>query len=283
VNTGEVVVRSLATGKGQAEYTPIGQSISLAARMEALAPTGSIATTDTTRRLCEGYFSFRALGPTRVKGVSEAVNVHEVTGLGLLRTHFQASARRGLTKFVGRQREMEMLKHATQQARASHGQIVAVIAGPGIGKSRLFYELKVTSSTGWMVLETFSVSHGKASTYLPLIELLHGYFGIESLDDGRKRREKVNGKVLTLDRALEDTTPYLFSLLGIVDGEDPLAAMDAEVKKRRTQEAIKRILLHESLNQPLMVMFEDLHWIDEQTQEFLNLLADSIGTVKSCY
>jgi class 3 adenylate cyclase len=207
VNTGEVVVRSLTTGNGQVEYTPIGHSTNLAARMQALAPTGSLATTDATRRLCEGYFSFRALGPSCVKGVSGAVNVHEVTELGPLRTHFQALARHGLTKFVGRERKIEMLKHAAQQATTGHGQMVAAVAEPGVGKSRLFYEFKATSRADWIVLDTFSVSHGKASAYLPLIELLHGYFGIEPGDDGRKRREKVNGKVLTLDRTLEDTTP----------------------------------------------------------------------------
>ena len=99
-------------------------------------------------------------------------------------------------------------------------------------------------------------------------------------DDARKRREKVNGRVLTLDRALEDSLPYLFTLLGIAEGDDPLAQMEGQAKKRRTLDAIKRILLRESLNQPLMVIFEDLHWIDEETQAFLNLLADSIGTAK---
>ena len=131
-----------------------------------------------------------------------------------------------------------------------------------------------------MVLEAFSVSHGKASAYLPVIDLLHGYFRIASHDDARTRREKVDGKILTLDRALEDTLPFLFGLLGIAEGEDPLARMDGPVKRRRTVDAIKRIFLRESLNQPLMVIFEDLHWIDEETQAFLNLLADSIGTAK---
>jgi predicted ATPase len=131
-----------------------------------------------------------------------------------------------------------------------------------------------------MVLETVSVSHGKASAYLPAIDLLRNYFGITIADDERKRREKVTGRVLALERSLEDTLPYLFSLLGIVEGEDPLAQMDGQIRKRRTLEAIKRILLRESLNQPLMVIFEDLHWIDEQTQELLNLLGDSIATAK---
>jgi predicted ATPase len=149
-----------------------------------------------------------------------------------------------------------------------------------VGKSRLYFEFKAKNQSGWTVLETFSVSHGKASAYLPVLDLLHGYFKIAGEDDERTRREKVAGKITILDRSLEDTLPYLFSLLGIVEGDDPLAQMDGQIKKRRTLEAIKRVVLRESLNQPLMVEFEDLHWIEEHTQESLNLLADSIGTAK---
>jgi class 3 adenylate cyclase/predicted ATPase len=280
VNTGEVVVRSITTGEGQTEYTPIGHTTNLASRMQTLAPIGSIAATETTRKLCEGYFTFKALGPTKVKGVAEPVGVHEVTGIGPLRTRLQRAAGRGLTKFVGREREMETMKHAAGQAQTGHGQIVAAMAEQGVGKSRLYFEFKATSQSGWMVLETISNSYGKASAYLPVIELLRNYFDISAGDDERKRREKVTGRVLALDRSLEDTLPYLFSLLGIVEGEDTLAQMDGRIRKRRTLDAIKLILLRESLNRPLMVIFEDLHWIDEQTQELLNLLAGSIGTAK---
>src|SRR5262249_19094818 len=154
------------------------------------------------QKLVEGYFQLKALGTSRIKGVSEPIEVFEVAGLGPLRTRLQRSATRGYTKFVGRQREMDALKHAGELAKAGLGQIVAAMAEPGVGKSRLFYEFKATSQTQSLVLEALSVSHGKASGYLPVIELLHDYFGIDAGDDVRKRREKVNGKVLTLDRSL---------------------------------------------------------------------------------
>jgi predicted ATPase len=246
--------------------------------MQAVAPTGSIAISGQTRRLVEGYFQLKGLGPTRVKGVSEQVEVYEVTGLGPLRTRLQRAVGRGLTKFVGREREMEALKHAGERASAGHGQIVAAMAEPGVGKSRLFFEFKATSQSGWMVLEAFSVSYGKASAYLPVIELLKQYFEIVDQDDERKRREKVNGKVLTLDRSLEDVVPYLFALLGIAGNEDTLGEMDGQTRRRRTLEGIKRLLLRESLNQPLMVIFEDLHWIDGESQALLNLLVDAIAS-----
>ena len=278
VNTGEVVVQSIATGEGRSEYVPVGHSTGIAARMQALAPVGSIAATEPIRKLCDGYFVFKSLGPTKVKGISEPVNVHEVTGLGPLRTRLQRAAARGYTKFVGRQRDIETMKHAAELAKTGHGQIVAAVAEPGVGKSRLFDEFKAKNQFGWMVLEAFSVSHGKATAYLPIIELLHGYFRIAADDDQRTRREKLNAKIMTLDPALEDARPYLFGLLGLVEGDDPLAQMDAQIRRRRTQDAIKRILLRESLNQPLTLVFEDLHQIDDETRELLNLLANSIGT-----
>jgi class 3 adenylate cyclase len=280
VNTGEVVVRAIQTAEGHAEYTPIGHATNLASRMQTVAATGTIATTENTRKLCEGYFTFRALGPTRIKGVSEAVNVHEVTGLGVLRTRLQASARRGLSKFVGREAELSQMKNALASAKSGRGQIVAAVAEAGVGKSRLFYEFQAIRDSEAQVLETLAVPHGKASAYLPLIDLLKNYFGITAEDDVRKRREKIGGKILILDRALEDTLPYIFALLEVSESGDALAQMDAEVRRRRTLDAIKRLLVRESLKQPLILIFEDLHWIDEGSRTLLNLLADSIGTAR---
>ena len=280
VNTGEVVVRSIATGEGHTEYTPIGHTTNLASRMQALAPTGSIAINEQTRKFVEGYFQLKPLGATKVKGVTEPVNVYEVTGLGPLRSRLERAAGRGFTKFVGRQREMDAMKAAAEQAKAGHGQIVATVAEAGVGKSRLLFEFKATSATGWMVLEAFSVSHGKASAFLPLTELLRSYFEINSEDDELKQREKITGRVLALDRSLEDTLPYLCALLGLTEDKEPLAQMDAQIRQRRTLDAVKRLLLRESLKQPLMLIFEDLHWIDDETQTLLNLLADSIATAR---
>jgi predicted ATPase len=144
----------------------------------------------------------------------------------------------------------------------------------------LFYEFKATSQSGWMVLEALSVSHGKDSAYLPVLELLLEYFEISRGDDDRKRRERILGKVLALDRNLEDALPYLYSLHSIADSGDSLVQMDPQIRRRRTLEAIKRIMLRESLNQPLMVVFEDLHWIDAETQALLNLLVDAIANAR---
>ena len=207
------------------------------------------------RKLCEGYFTLQVARPSPgQRGEASRSTVSEVTGLGPLRTRLQRAVGRGLTKFVGRQAEIEALKQAAEQAKAGHGQLAAAVGEPGVGKSRLFYEFKAMAQSGCLVLETFSVSHGKASAYLPVIELLHAYFDIHAEDDARKRREKIIGKVLGLDRSLEDTLPYLFALLGLVEGEDPLAQLEAQLRRRRTLEAIKRLVLRESVNQPLLVL-----------------------------
>jgi class 3 adenylate cyclase/predicted ATPase len=282
VNTGEVVLRSIRKDDLRAEYTPIGHSTGLAQRMESLARAGSIVVSDHTYKLTEGYFDFKPLGAATVKGVSEPIPVYEVLGVGPLRTRLQVAATRGLVRFVGRQREMEHLKRALEQSKTGRGQIIGVMGEPGIGKSRLFHEfIRAYCQTPFLLcLETFSVSHSKAYPYLPLIDLLKHYFQIVPQDDERKRREKVGGKVLMLDRSLEDTLPYLFTLLGIAEPSPSLQQMDPQIRKQRTFEAIKRLLVHESLNQPLLLLFEDLHWLDTETQAFLILLSESITTAK---
>jgi class 3 adenylate cyclase/predicted ATPase len=280
INTGEVVLRSITTGAGQTEYTPIGHTANLASRLEEMAPAGSIAVSEYTRGLVEGYFILKPLGATRVKGVSDPVNVYEVTGTGALRGHFDVAARRGLTPFVGRQRELEQMTHALELATDGHGQVVAVMAEAGTGKSRLFYEFKATLPPTYKLLEAYSVSHGKASAWLPVLELLRGYFDLRDADDATARREKVRAALAVLDPALGDTLPYLFALLGIQDSPDPLAQMDPQVKRQRTLDAVKRIVVRESLEQPVVVIFEDLHWIDAQTQALLDLMADSIANAR---
>jgi class 3 adenylate cyclase/tetratricopeptide (TPR) repeat protein len=281
LNTGEVVLRSIRKDDLHADYVPVGHSTNLAARMEQLANPGSIVVSAYTHRLTDGYFAFKDLGPTQIKGVEEPLNIYEVLGAGPLRTRLQVSAtRRGLTRFVGRQSEMEQLQRALDQAKAGRGQVVGVMGEPGLGKSRLFHEFKLLSLSGCLVLEACSVSHGKATAYLPVIELLKSYFDIQTADDERKRREKVTGKVLNLDRSLEETLPYLFALLGIEEQPSPLQQMDAQIRRRRTFEALKRLFLRESLNQPVILIFEDLHWIDGETQRVLDILSEGIASAK---
>jgi class 3 adenylate cyclase len=233
INTGEVVVRTIHTG-GHTEYVPVGHVINLTWRLQMIALAGSVVISDDTRRLVEDYFELRPLGPTAVKGVETPINVYEVVGAGPLRGHFEAAACRGLTRFVGRERELSELGRALELAMSGHGQVVAIVAEAGTGKSRLVYEFKARLPAECKLLEAYSVSHGKASAWLPVLELLHTYFGVAGVDDPLTRRGKVSSKVSALDPTLSDTLQYLFGLLGIQEDPDSLAQMDAQVRKRRT-------------------------------------------------
>jgi predicted ATPase/class 3 adenylate cyclase len=279
IHSGEVVVGKIGDDL-RMDYTAQGHTVGLAARMEQLAPSDCVYLSERTARLTEGYFTLRSLGEAKVHGVSEPVGIYELEDVGPLRTRLAVAERQGLVRFVGRRGEMEQLHRAWKSAQEGHGQIVAVLGEAGVGKSRLFHEFKGRLEAGSLMLEAFSVSHGKAQAYLPVIELLRSYFGIGLGDDERCRREKVTGKVLTLDRALEDALPYLFALLGIADPGSSLSEMDPEIRRRRTLEAIRRVLVRETLDRPLVLVFEDLHWVDSETQALLELLVEGLATVR---
>ena len=219
LNAGEVVVRAIGNDLHM-DYTAVGQTTHLAARMEQLARPGTALLTADTLRLVEGYVEVRPLGPVPVKGLPEPVAVYELLRAGPVRSRLQAAVARGLTRFVGRDTELGHLHQALARAGAGQGQVVAGVGEAGVGKSRLLYEFTQSHHThGWLLLASHSVSYGKATAYLPVMDLLKGYCGIAPRTTPG-RREKVTGKVLTLDRALEPVLPALLALLE-VPVEDP--------------------------------------------------------------
>ena len=280
LNSGEVVVRSIGSDLHM-DYTAVGQTTHLAARMEQLARPGTALLTADTLRLVEGYVEVKPLGPVPVKGLLEPVEIYELLQAGLVRSRLQAAVARGLTHFVGRGPELEQLHQALSRAAAGHGQVVAGVGEPGVGKSRLFYEFTRSHHThGWLLLASNSVSYGKATAYLPVLDLLKGYVGIEPRDDTRRLHEKVTGKLLTLDRALEPLLPALLALLEVPVEDPQWQAFDPPQRRQRTLEAIKHLLLRESQVQPVCLMFEDLHWIDAETQTLLDGLVESLPTAR---
>ena len=275
LNSGEVVVRTIANDLHM-DYSAIGQTVHLASRMEQLAIPGTIRMTAEAARLVEGLVELHSLGAVPVKGMAAPIEVFELTGAGILRTRLQAAAARGLTSFVGRQGELEVIRQALDRARAGHGEIVALVGEPGIGKSRLVWEVTHSHRTAeWRVLEGTSVSYGKATAYLPVLSLLKAYFQIETRDDQRRIREKVTGRLLTLDPALALTVPSILALLAASDDPE-WHALDPAQRRRRTLEMVKSVLLREARVQPLLLIFEDLHWIDVETQTLLDSLIESI-------
>src|SRR5438046_2941396 len=280
LNSGEVVVRAIGSDLHM-DYTAVGQTTHLAARMEQLADPGAIVITPDTLALAEGYVAVKSLGPVSVKGLADAVEVYEVTGAGPARTRLQAATRRGLTRFVGRDAELEQLRRAQRLAGNGHGQVAAIVAEAGVGKSRLVYEFTHSRHLqNWLVLESASVSYGKATSYLPVIDLLKGYFKIHDRDDPREIREKVTGTVLTLDESLKPTLPALLALLDVPADDPAWQTLDPAERRKRTLDAVKRLLLREVREQPLLVIFEDLHWIDGETQALLDGLVESLGSAR---
>ena len=280
LNSGDVLVRAIGSDLHM-DYTALGQTTHLAARMEQMADPGSILLTADTYDLAEGFIQVKPLGPIAVRGLGRPIEVYEVTGAEAARSRLQASARRGLSRFVGRDPEVEQLHLALDRAQHGHGQLVAVVGEAGVGKSRLYWEFsRSQAARGCLVVESRSVSYGKATSYLPVIDLLKVYFDIEPRDDRRRIREKVTGKLLNLDEALRPALPALLALLDVSSDDATWQALDPSQRRQRTLEAIKHLLFRESQEQPLVVIFEDLHWIDSETQALLDALVESVPTAR---
>jgi class 3 adenylate cyclase/tetratricopeptide (TPR) repeat protein len=280
LNSGEVVVRAIGSDL-RMDYSAVGQTTHLAARMEQLANPGSTLLTTGTLRLAEGYVEVRPIGPVPVKGVEKPIDVYEMVGTGPRRSRLHAAEARGLTPLVGREAELDLLRQALGRAAASRGQIVVLVGEAGVGKSRLVWEVTHSHRThGWLILESRSVSYGKATPYLPLISLLKGYLEIQDRDNHDEVRQKVSSKLRALDETLEPTAPALLSLLDVPVQDLQWQTLEPPQRRQRTLDAIKRLLLRESQAQPLLLVFEDLHWIDSETQALLDSLVESLPTAR---
>jgi len=278
LNSGEVVVRTVGSDL-RMDYSAVGRTTHVAARMEQIATPGTILMSQTTARLTEGYVQAKPLGPRDVKGLAAAIEVFEVTGAESARSRLQARAARGLTTFVGRTAELAQLDAALAHALQGQGQVVGVIADAGVGKSRLNWEFLHSHRTdNCLILECGCISHRKATAFLPVTELLRQYFQIQAQDNARKIGEKLIGKVLSLDAALEPDVPAFLWLLDIPVDDPGWLRLDPQQRRRRALDGVKRLLLGETRVQPVIVVVEDLHWIDRETQALLDALVDSLPT-----
>jgi class 3 adenylate cyclase/tetratricopeptide (TPR) repeat protein len=296
MNSGEVVVRSIDTDLN-IDYSALGHTTHLAARMQELAGPGIALMSASTLRQVEGFVHVQSLGPVQAKGVSQPVEAYSLIGATTARTRVQAGAARGLTPLVGRSTEIDIFNKLVQRVSTGRGQILAMIGEPGIGKSRLVHEFtRHQLPPGWLVLEGASASYGKATSYLPLVEMLRHYFGIASGEGSDDVQTRVVTQILELDSALKDAIAPILSLLGALPNEnttdrdrDWLAqmpdipemirrfnSMDPQQRRRYILDALKRIWIRESRRQNLLLVFEDLHWIDHETQAFLDFLVESL-------
>jgi class 3 adenylate cyclase/tetratricopeptide (TPR) repeat protein len=280
LNSGDVVVGTVGSDL-RMDYTAVGRTTHLAARMEQLASPGSILVTPSTLELVDGFVTVKPLGPVPIKGLIDPLEVNEVTGVGPVRSRFQSVARRGLTPFVGRERELEQLGHAQQLADRGHGQVVALVAEAGVGKSRLVFELAHSPVLeGWLVMECAAVSYGKAMSYLPIANLLKGYFEVTEQDSLQTISDKVKTKLLALDEALAPTLPALLALLDAPVNDPAWQTLDPAQRRRRMLDGVRYLLLREARQRPMLLIFEDLHWIDNETQAVLDGLVEGLRSAR---
>ncbi|MET0538414.1 MAG: AAA family ATPase, partial [Xanthobacteraceae bacterium] len=278
INSGEVVVRSIGSDL-RMDYTAVGQTTHLAARMEQLAPPGSTRLTGETVALAEGFIQVKPLGAIPIKGIAEPREVFELVGASAVRTRLQAARARGFTRFIGRDAELDQMREVAAHARGGRGQVVAVIGEAGVGKSRLVHEfIHSHHAHGWLVLEASSVSYGKATPFLPVIDLLRAYLQIGDNDEPRHVRARTIGTLLALDRALDDVVPAITWLLDALEPENPFLSLEPAQRRQRAVEGIKRLFIRESCVQPLLLVFEDLHWVDAESQTVLDSLVASLPT-----
>ena len=280
LNSGEVVVRSIGNDL-RMDYTAVGQATHLAGRMEQLAHPSQILLTEQTLRLAEGFVAVKPLGLVPIKGLSALVPIFELTGPGPIHSRLQLATARGLTRFVGREAELAELAGAMEEASRGHGQIVALVGEPGVGKSRLVLEFTTGRlSTGWRVYTASATSSDTGAPYLPTTSLLRGYFDIEYDDDVRRIREKVTAALLDLDASLLVMLPALLSMLNVTVEEPAWLGLDPRQRRSRMLEAIRRLLLRESQRRALCLVLEDLHWIDPEAQTVLDSLVEGLPTAR---
>jgi class 3 adenylate cyclase/tetratricopeptide (TPR) repeat protein len=279
LNSGEVVVRRIGNDLTM-DYSAIGQTTHLAARMEQMASPGTILATEVFARLTEGYLIFKPLGLVAVKGMAEPVEVLQLVDAESPRTRYQAAAR-GLTRFVGRQSELDLLQRALARAEGGHGQLVAVIGEPGVGKSRLFYRfIDSEPARGWLVLETGLVSYRRMDAYRPVRDLLKTCFQIEDRDDPATAHKKVTDRVLLLEESTGTLVPPLLALLDLALDDAEWRSLDPARRRERILDAVKRVLLGQSRRQPMLLVMENLHWVDAETQAFLDRLIENLPNAR---
>ncbi|MGH2983176.1 MAG: adenylate/guanylate cyclase domain-containing protein [Solirubrobacterales bacterium] len=280
INSGEVVAGAIGAG-GELEYTAVGHTVGLAQRMEALAEPGKAYLTEHAAKLAEGYLELKDLGEFEVKGASRPVRVHELVGAGQARSRLDLARERGLSRFVGRAEEMEVLREGLERARQGRGAVIGVVAEPGIGKSRLCHEFaEHCRAQGIEVYEARAEAHGEAIPFLPMLQALRGYFGIEDRDSERVSREKIAGRLLLLDPDFANDLPLVFDFLGVPDPERPAPQVSAEARQRRLRGVIRKLYRAPGRTDVVVNVIEDLHWMDEGSEEFVaEMVSAAEGTL----
>jgi class 3 adenylate cyclase len=282
INSGEVVAGAISGGGGEGSYTAIGHTVGLAQRMEALAEPGKAYLTEHAAELARGFLDLRDLGEFEIKGASKPVQVFELEGVGQARTRLDLARERGFSRFVGREREMERLQEVLRRAKEGEASAIGVVAEPGIGKSRLYHEfIQRCRSEGTEVFEAQGQAHGKSIPFMPILQMLRAFFGIGDEDPEQLAREKIAGRALLLDPSFAEDLPLIFDFLGVPDPDRPVAQMSPEARQRALAEVLCRLVGNPARKKTLMLVFEDLHWVDEGSQAMIAGLIEGFGGTRT--
>jgi class 3 adenylate cyclase/tetratricopeptide (TPR) repeat protein len=280
INSGEVVAGAIGGGEGS--YTAIGHTVGLAQRMEALAEPGKAYLTEHTAELARGFLDLTDLGEFEIKGASQPVRVFELAGVGQARSRLDLARERGFSRFVGREREIAALEEALGRANEGEATAIGVIAEPGIGKSRLYHEfVERCRSEGTEVFQAQGQAHGKSIPFMPILQMLRAFFAIEDSDAEQTAREKIAGRALLLDASFADDLPLLFDFLGVPDPDRPVPQMSPEARQRALGEVLCKLVGNPARKKTLMLVFEDLHWVDEGSQAMLQGLIEGFGGTRT--
>jgi class 3 adenylate cyclase len=280
LNSGEVVVGRIGDDL-RMEFTAQGHVVGPAQRMEGLAEPGHLCLSEHTARLVEGYFQLHDLGRITVKGVSGPVGHFDLEAVGSFRTRFDRSRARGLSAFVGRDRDMAVLDAALERANSGGGQVVGVVAEAGTGKSRLCAEfVEICRARGIPILEGRGVAHGKAIPMLPMLEMWRAFYEIGEGDDPETTRAKIAGPVLRMDESFREVLPFIFDLFGGPDPANPSPAIDAEQRQKRLHGVLKRVLHDPAYHGLRVILLEDLHWFDGASDAYLETTIESVPATR---
>jgi adenylate cyclase len=281
INSGEVVAGAIGSD-GEGEYTAIGHTVGLAQRMETLAEPGKAYLAEPAAALARGFFALEDLGEFEIKGASRPVRVSELAGIGTARSRLDLSRERGFSRFVGRDEEMAMLEEALEHAVAGEGAAVGIVAEPGVGKSRLCFELAERArSRGVEVFACQGQAHGREIPFMPVLQMLRTYFGIADADPERIVREKIAGRTLLLDPGFTEDLPVLFDFLGVPDPDRPLPKLSAEARHRALRGVVCRLVRAPKRREPIVTLVEDLHWMDDASEVLLGELLGSVDGTKT--
>ena len=281
LNSGEVVVGKIGDDL-RMDYTAYGHTVGIAARLQQIAGPDRAYLTDHTARLAEGYFDLRDLGWADLKGAQEPVRVFELAGLGRMRTRFEVSRARGLSRFVGRSRELATLEAALELAKLGESQLIGIVGEPGVGKTRLCYEFaERCRARNVDVYEGRCLGHGTMMPYLPVLQILRAYFGLGDDERDRTARDKVAGRLLQLGDRFREAVPVLFDLLGIADPEAATPRVGIEIRQRQLLEIARRLYATEADRGPVVTMIEDLHWADAASEALISELFGSMSGTRT--